>query len=418
VAITTPTRPTVGTPQRPYRRSVDNAIIGGVCGGLAIRLGTRERVVRVIFAVLALVSGLGLLLYMLFWLTQVRSGEERSILQRNLGRRGEFHRTVFGLAVVVVVVVVLFNLGIPNVGVFTWPVLLSAAALAPVWRGASPDERHHLEELVRSIPLMRLPAAKNRKNLWLRILLGSLVILIGLRSLSRIHGVWGQASPQVFGVLIVIVGVLILLAPWWLETLSELSGERRARVRVEERANVAAHLHDSVLQTLTLIERAAGDETAVTRLARKQERELRQWLFNPDQEIGGPAASTYAAALHDIENEIENDYGVKVELVIVGDCDANDALLALVAAGREAAINAARWSGAGALSIFAEVEESTVTLFVRDTGTGFDVDNVPGDRQGIALSIRQRMNKLGGTAAIKSTLGAGTEVQLTLSRNQ
>jgi signal transduction histidine kinase len=354
---------------------------------------------------------------MLYWLTQLRSGEDRSILQRILGRRREFHRTLFGLAVVVVVVIVLFNLGIPNVGIFTWPVLFSAAALAGVWRGASPDERRHLEELVRSAPLMRLPAAKSRKNLWLRILLGSLLILIGLRSLSRIHGVWGHATPQVLGALIVIAGVLILLAPWWLETLSELSGERRARVRIEERANVAAHLHDSVLQTLTLIERAAGDETAVTRLARNQERELRQWLFEPEHEANGTALSTYAAALHSIENEIENDYGVKVELVIVGDCAANDAVLALVAAGREASINAARWSGAGALSIYAEVEASSVTLFVRDTGKGFEVDTVPSDRQGIALSIRQRMIKLGGTATIKSTLGTGTEVQLTLPRS-
>jgi len=416
VAITTAPRPTIGTPQRPFRRGVENAILGGVCGGLAIRLGIRERTVRVIFSLLALVSGFGLLLYMLLWFTLPRSGEDRVIAQRILGRRRELHRTLLGLIVVVVTVVILYRLGISDLGIYTWPVLLSAAGIVGIWRGSSPDERRHLEDLVKSAPLMRIPAAKSRKNFWLRILLGSVLILVGLRSLSRLHGVFGGPTPELFGTLIVIVGVLILLAPWWLETLSELSGERRARVRIEERANVAAHLHDSVLQTLTLIERAAGDETAVMRLARNQERELRQWLFEPNRPAND-ATSTYSSLLHGIEHEIENDYGVKVELVIVGDSDANDALLALIAAGREAAINAAQWSGAGSLSIFAEVESTSVTLFVRDLGKGFDVDAVPSDRQGIALSIRQRMTQHGGTASIKSILGAGTEVQLCLPRS-
>jgi len=417
VAITTAPRPIIGTPQRPFRRGAENAILGGVCGGLAIRLGIRERTVRVIFSLLALVSGLGLLLYMLLWFTLPRSGEDRVIAQRILGRRRELHRTLLGLIVVVVTMIILYHLGIPNLGIYTWPVLLSAAAIVGIWRGSSPDERRHLEDLVKSAPLMRIPAAKSRKNLWLRVLLGSVLILVGLRSLSRIHGVFGAATPQFFGVLIVIVGVLILLAPWWLETLSELSGERRARVRIEERANVAAHLHDSVLQTLTLIERAAGDEAAVTRLARNQERELRQWLFEPNHVATDATASTYSSLLHGIENEIENDYGVKVELVIVGDGDTSDAMLALIAAGREAAINAAQWSGASSISIFAEVESTSVTLFVRDLGKGFDVDDVPSDRQGIALSIRQRMTQHGGTTSIKSILGAGTEVQLALPRS-
>jgi signal transduction histidine kinase len=416
VATTTAPRATIGTPQRPFRRGVENAIIGGVCGGLAIRLGIRERTTRVIFSLLALLSGLGLLLYMLLWLSLPRSGEDRVIAQRILGRRRELHRTLLGLIIVVVFIIVLYGVGIANLGIYTWPVLLSAAGIFGVWRGASPDERRHLEDLVKSAPLMRIPPTKSRKNLWLRVLLGSVLILIGLRSLSRIHGVWGGATPELFGTLIVIVGVFILLAPWWLETLNELSGERRARVRIEERANVAAHLHDSVLQTLTLIERAAGDESAVVRLARNQERELRQWLFEPDRGVNH-AANTYSSLLHGIENEIENDYGIKVELVVVGDRDANDAMLALVAAGREAAINAARWSGASSLSIFAEVESSKLTLFVRDLGKGFDVSAVPSDRQGIALSIRQRITQRGGTVSITSTLGAGTEVQLSLPRS-
>ena len=212
-------------------------------------------------------------------------------------------------------------------------------------------------------------------------------------------------------------GVLVLFAPWWLATLNDLTGEREARVRVEERAKVAAHLHDSVLQTLTLIERAAGDEAAVVRLARTQERELRQWLFDPNY-AGDGDTSSFSSMLRSLEDEIENDYGVRVELVVVGDCAATDAVTALVAAGREAAINAARWSGAEFISIYGEVEPTTIGLFVRDLGCGFDVDAVPGDRRGITLSIRQRIDQHGGTAVVKSIVGAGTEIELTVPRTE
>jgi signal transduction histidine kinase len=186
-------------------------------------------------------------------------------------------------------------------------------------------------------------------------------------------------------------------------------------MRVEERANVAAHLHDSVLQTLTLIERSAGDEAAVTRLARNQERELRAWLFDPDRTEAG-AATTYGSLLRALQGEIENDYGVTIELVTVGDCEADERVVALVAAAREAAINAAQWSNAPTVAIYGEVETDAIELFVRDLGRGFDVEAVPSDRHGIALSIRQRMRLHDGSASIKSIIGAGTEVQLTLAR--
>jgi signal transduction histidine kinase len=416
VSIESPPRAVIGSPHRPFRRGVDNAILGGVCGGLAIRLGVNERTIRIIFSLLALASGVGLLLYMLLWLTLPRSNETQSIAHRLLGRRRELHRALFGLILVVGFIIVLDRLGIPSLGIYTWPFLLSLAALIGVWRGATPVEHVHLEELVRSAPLIRVPASPTKKNLLLRVLLGTVLVLLGLRTLSRLHGVWGGTTPVLFGTIILIAGMLILLAPWWHATLSELSGERRARVRVEERANVAAHLHDSVLQTLTLIERAAGDESAVVRLARNQERELRQWLFDPDHHVADDEVGTYASHLHAMESEIESDYGVKVELVVVGDCAADADVLALVAAGREAAINAARWSEARLVSIYAEVEPTTVSLFVRDKGKGFDVETIPHDRQGIALSIRQRMCQHGGSSTLKSTPNVGTEVQLSLPR--
>ncbi|MHB8379281.1 MAG: ATP-binding protein [Acidimicrobiales bacterium] len=416
MSIESPPRAVIGTPHRPFRRGVDNAILGGVCGGLAIRLGVNERTVRIIFSLLALVSGVGLLLYMLLWLTLPRSNETQSIAHRLLGRRRELHRALFGLILVVAFIVVLDRAGIPSLGIYTWPFLLSVAGVIGVWRGATPDEHKHLEDLVRSAPLIRVPASPTKKNLLLRVLLGTVLVLLGLRALSRLNGVWGGTTPVLFGTFILIAGVLILLAPWWLATLNELSGERRARVRVQERANVAAHLHDSVLQTLTLIERAAGDESAVVRLARNQERELRQWLFDPDHRATDDEVGTFSSKLHSLEDEIESDYGVRVELVVVGDCVADANVLALVAAGREAAINAAQWSEAPSISIYAEVETSALSLFIRDRGKGFDVETVPHDRQGIALSIRQRMAQHGGSSSLKSTRGVGTEVKLDLPR--
>jgi signal transduction histidine kinase len=413
VTTTTPPRPIIGTPIRPYRRSVDNAILGGVCGGLAIRLGVRERTVRVVFSLLALISGAGLLLYMLIWLTLPRAGEDQSIANRLVGRRRRLRHLLLGLIVIAALAWLLDSLGVPNLGVFTWPLWLSLLGLFGVVKGASPDERQHLEDLLKSAPLIGKAASRDRRNFWLRVALGAILVYFGLRLLRHFGGAWGFAAPALFGTLVLLLGVLILLAPWWLSTLDDLSGERRTRMRVEERANVAAHLHDSVLQTLTLIERSAGDEAAVIRLARNQERELRAWLFDPES-TNKDAPATYASLLRTLQGEIENDYGVTIELVTVGDIDADDKVIAVVAAAREAAINAAQWSEASTVSIYGEVDGTTLTLFVRDLGRGFDIDAVPPDRRGIALSIRQRMEHHGGSATIKSILGAGTEVQLLL----
>ena len=410
----TPQRAIIGTPVRPYRRGVDNAVLGGVCGGLAIRLGVKERVIRIVFCLLALVAGTGLLLYIVLWLAITRVGESEPIAQRLIGRHRKLNSVVIGVVAIVAIFFFLYRLGSPRarrVLVAHLPLTLLGAIC--VWRGASPEELVHLNDLAKSAPFIGVAASKKRWSFWLRLALGVIFIVFGLRILDHLGGAWGLATPAFLGTLVLIGGVMILLAPWWLATLNDLSGERRARVRIEERANVATHLHDSVLQTLTLIERAAGDEAAVIRLARTQERELRQWLFSPE---GSNDASSFLGDLRALEDEIENDYGVRVELVVVGDCVSDERVTALVAAGREAAINAARWSGADLISIYAEVEETTLSLFVRDRGSGFDPETVPNDRQGIALSIRQRMTQRGGTVTLKSTLGKGTEVQLSLPR--
>ena len=147
---------------------------------------------------------------------------------------------------------------------------------------------------------------------------------------------------------------------------------------------MAAHVHDSVLQTLALIQKSSSDASEVTRLARAQERELRSWLFDgikPGSFDGNPAS--VSLALHGIEGEVEDGHGVGVETVIVGDCLLDDALRALLAAGREAIVNAAKWSGESNVSVFVEVNSDSVSMFVRDHGRGFDPDGLPPDRNGI-----------------------------------
>jgi signal transduction histidine kinase len=415
MSITTSSHAVVGTPLRPLRRGRDNCILGGVCGGFATRLGIKERNVRVMFALLTLIFGLGVLLYMTFWLVLTRSGEEHSIIQQIFQNRREAQFTLFAFIATVVLIITLQSTGTRTSDGFGWPLLLSAFAGFAVWRGASADERLHLTEFFSTTPFIGGAFSKSRKGVVLRIVAGAALIFVGLHQLHHIGGFWGSVGSAIIGTAVLVVGVLVLFAPWWLQNVRELTSERRERVRIEERARMVAHLHDSVLQTLTLIERAAANEADVTRLARNQERELRQWLFSP--ETVTDASTSFVGLVGAIEHDVENDYGVRVELVTVGDCVPDKRVLTLVAAGREAAINAAKWSEASSISIFTEVEPTTISIFVRDRGVGFDLDAIPADRQGVALSIRQRMSQLGGEATINTGVGSGTEVQLVLPRS-
>ena len=248
--------------------------------------------------------------------------------------------------------------------------------------------------------------------------MGGALLLVGAALLSKIGSLRGEAIGVFVGAVAVSAGFLVLFAPWWLRTLRDLSSERRERVRAEERADVAAHLHDSVLQTLLLIQKASDQPAEVVRLARNQERELRHWLFDPSGERAPLGHDTFATLTEAIERDVEEAYGVGVELVVVGDCDLDDAVRAILGAGREAAVNAAKWSGSLSFSMFAEVEPARVSIFVRDLGHGFDPAAVPSDRRGIECSIRERMSRFGGHATMRSAPGAGTEVELVLPRDR
>ena len=414
MSITTSSHAVVGTPLRPLRRGRENCILGGVCGGFGTRLGIKERNIRVIFALLTLVFGLGLLLYMTFWLVLTRSGEEHSIIQQIFQNRREAQIVLVAFIATLILVIALQATGTQVSDGFGWPLLLSAFASFAIWRGASTDERNHLTDFFNSAPVIGGAFSKSRKGVVLRVAIGAGLVHFGLDQLNNLGGVWGSAGSALFGTAVLVIGVLVLFAPWWLQNVRELTSERRERVRIEERAAMVAHLHDSVLQTLTLIERAAANEGDVVRLARNQERELRQWLFSPETRTN--ASTSFVGLVGAIEHDVENDYGVRVDLVTVGDCVPDDRATTLVAAGREAAINAAKWSEAASVSIFTEVEPNSISIFVRDRGVGFDLDAIPADRQGIAMSIRQRMSQLGGEAFITTAVGDGTEVQLVMPR--
>ena len=243
----------------------------------------------------------------------------------------------------------------------------------------------------------------------IRLSVGAILLLAGMGTFLVTIDL--SAAPEVIlASLVTIIGVALVIGPWFQALGRQLADERRERIRSEERADMAAHLHDSVLQTLALIQRSGSPEE-MSRLARGQERELRAWLFGrrPDD-----AATRLGQAIQDAAGLVEDRYGVKVEVVLAGDVALDEHLHAMVEAAREAMANAAKHAEVDRVDVFVEVEPDRVEVFVRDEGVGFDPTAVPEDRRGLVESIRGRMQRHGGTATIESVPGEGTEVELHL----
>jgi signal transduction histidine kinase len=403
----------------PLRRSTTERLAGGVAGGLSARFGIDANLIRVCFVLGAVGDGTGFTLYVLAWLFIPRSGAPVSIARRALGDR----RTVaLALALVTALVGVLLALDALGlsfaVNRLVWPVSIGAGGLVVVWRAADDDEKSFLRELAQQAPIFGPSERKTRRGTVARVAFGVVLVVAGLGGLLVPRHPTIATLETVLAADLVIVGFLVVFGPWWLRLARDLAFERRERVRSEERTAMAATVHDSVLQTLALIQRAAADPREVTRLARAQERELRAWLFEgrAPGSFDSAAVTTVAHAVAVIEEEVEADHRVPVATVAVGDCPLTEELGALLAAGREATVNAAKWSGAPSVSLFVEVEPTRVSLFVRDRGKGFDPASVDGDRRGISESIRARVARYGGTAVIRSDPGSGTEVELVMPR--
>jgi signal transduction histidine kinase len=237
-------------------------------------------------------------------------------------------------------------------------------------------------------------------------LIGAALIVLWLTGAIELAGRVALAA------LVVSIALILISAPFWQAMIRRLGAERVARARSDERAEVAAHLHDSVLQTLALIQRRSDEPEQVGRLARRQERELREWLADdrpsrPDERL--------ADALRAAAAEIEDAHGAPIEAIVVGDAELDERFRGLVAASREALTNAVKFaSEGGPVRLYAEIEDGQARVFIDDRGPGFDPKKIPADRRGVRESIIGRMERFGGTAEIRSEPGDGTEVELTL----
>jgi signal transduction histidine kinase len=394
-------------------------MIAGVAGGIATRIGRDATVVRIVLVLFGLVSGFGVAAYVLAWLFLPVEGSTETIGARALSDRQGI--TIVLAAIPALVIILLLGSVLHANFVSSWgtPLLIAAAGLVLVARNAEDDERGFLVDSVKALLQLDSEPRQSRRSFLIR--LGSGVVLLALGVLAISEGSLSRSWLRPFaGTLLIVAGTVVLLGPWWLRLALDLVHERQARIRAEERADMAARVHDSVLQTLALIQRSADQPQEVAKLARAQERELRSWLFEgrAPGSFGTEGAATLSAGVEQIEREVEAAHGVAVDAVTVGDAPLDEELRALLEAGREATVNAAKWSGASSVSIYVEAEPRRVSMFVRDRGAGFDSEAVAGDRKGIAESIHGRMQRHGGTAVIRSVPGEGTEVELTVPRRQ
>ncbi|MER7910525.1 MULTISPECIES: PspC domain-containing protein [unclassified Streptomyces] len=404
-------------PLRRLYRSADGRWLGGVARGLAGHLGLPVVWVRTAFAVLAMADGLGAVLYAVFWIV-VPLGvggrtAPRPVFETTPDGRRRLRKPdrgqVFALAALAVsLAVVAGNASFDGqMGRYVWPTILTGIGLAVFWRQSDNARRASWTD----------PGRHRRAFQLARGLVGVALVGTGLAVFVVVRGSVAQLGTALTAAVAVLTGIALLAGPWLVRMSQDLTEERTMRIRAQERAEVAAHVHDSVLHTLTLIQRNADDPGEVRRLARAQERELRNWLYKPEGTGRDEEPETLAEAVKRAAAEVEDKHGVPLEVVVVGDCPLDEGLVAQIQAAREAMVNAAKYGGeGGAVQVFAEVDGRTVFVSVRDRGPGFDLDDVPEDRMGVRESIIGRMQRNGGTARLRSPQGGGTEVELEMER--
>jgi phage shock protein PspC (stress-responsive transcriptional regulator) len=406
------------------RRDPDRKLVAGVASGIARTLGIDPLLVRVAFVLATVLSGLGVPLYLVLWLLMAPATGGPALASRLRARPGSLQVAAGVGCLALGALLTVRELGLWWSDAVTWPAVLAVSGGALVWHHittgaavpAPPVARtprgpeHSAEPAALPEPSDRLGTRDLRAiyqgGFGVALVVGAALLFL------QAHGALSGMRDLVLSLVVVTLGLGLVLAPFWLRLVRGLTAERAERIRSQERAEVAAHLHDSVLQTLALVQKRADDPRAVATLARRQERELRTWLS------GAPEArpdERLADALRAAAAEVEEAHGTPVEVVTVGDRDLDERTRALVAAAREALSNAVRHAGSDApISLFAEVTEGHTEVFVRDRGQGFDPSAVPADRRGVRESIMGRMARHGGRAAVHSTPGQGTEVELVL----
>ena len=388
------------------QRSTRDRVLTGVAGGIGERIGVDPTVVRLCFVALTLAAGIGAAAYLAAWLASVPGTAATSAPQPTSVRQA----LALGF-IVLGVLVMLRQTGLWLGDRFVWPALLVAAGSAVIWTRGDEADRARWSRAVRRLPT-RWQRAATGSGVRVRVAGGMLLIAAGLwRFLTTANRTPGLSTSAPVAVAATLVSLAVVAGPWFWRLGRQLTEERRQRIRSQERAEVAAHLHDSVLQTLALIQRT-DEPRQMASLARSQERELRSWLY------GGARAADHtllSTAMNDTAAEIERAYSVRIDVVTVGERRIDDPTGALVLAAREAMINAAAHSGADRVSVYVETSPEQVTAYVRDQGHGFDPADVPADRRGIADSIEGRMTRFGGVAALSTAPGRGTEVKLQVS---
>ena len=439
---TTPRPRFPALPPGLVRRS-DEHVVAGVCAGVARWLGVDPIVVRLAALILALANGVGVLAYVVAWVVLPEAAPE-STAGSPMSRPRDSYRSgrrnaelALAVGCITLGVLMLVRWSTPFFPDFVvWPGTLAAIGIglvlarggdgavdAATGRAPAPSaERGEVRRDARPrLTANPLEALRGGRWFWLRTLGGALLLVLGIAMFLATNAAFGAVGKVGIAVLATALGVALVFGPWIVRLVGQLGDERRERIRSEERADMAAHLHDSVLQTLALIQRNTEASSEARSLARRQERELRAWLYDDRHRAdGGPdgdAPGTLALALDRLTDEVEADHpAVEVAVVLVGDCPLDPGVTALVKAVREAVVNAANHSGESVVSVYVEVDGGRVEAFVRDRGRGFDPAAVGDDRQGIARSIVGRMARHGGRARVLSAPGEGTEVSVDVTR--
>ncbi|MCT2588139.1 PspC domain-containing protein [Actinophytocola sp. S1-96] len=392
------------------RRRRSGRAVAGVAGGVADHLDVKVLWVRLTFALFAAFGGAGVLAYGMLWVFVPQAKRDVRTAEVSRKERQQARGLLalgIGLAIGIGTLSNTFN------GWVAGGIGVTLVGVALVWQEADQSTRRRASSLV---------LGEGGRGALVRVLSGAALVITGI-TLFLVRSVdLDQMQFALLSVLAALIGVAVLTVPFWLRLVRDLGEERRERIRSEERAEIAAHLHDSVLQTLALIQKQAEAPREVLRLARGQERQLRGWLYGPSgygrsgDKVDAADRMTFAESVAQSCGEVEDTFAIQVQQVVVGDCELDERLTGLVFAAREAVVNAAKHAEVSEVSVYAEVEPEQVTIFVRDRGKGFDPAAVPGDRHGLADSIRGRMERNGGELRLRTAPGEGTEVQLHMPR--
>jgi signal transduction histidine kinase len=401
-------------PVRRLYRDPANRAVAGVAGGIAEHLGAPVLLIRAAFVVLSAFYGIGAIMYAAFWAVLPLTPDAPA------GRRNFTQLLSFvALGGGVILLVAQTNTDRGAHAAVGWLAAIVALGAGIIWHQADPKRRRRWSSAVPEMPFLGSVMDNDRRSYLLRFIGGGALVVVGIIGVVVAGGVrlsGADLSSILYGLLFALValaGVGLALAPVLWRMFTQLRSEREGRIRERERAELAAMIHDQVLHTLALIQRNAGDTKAVLRLARGQERTLRNWLY---KSTASPTEKL-SAALEQVAAEVEDTYAIAVETVIVGDVDVDEPVGAVVASSREALVNAGRHAKVATVSLYAEVEPECISVFVRDRGVGFDLAAVDEDRHGVRGSIFGRMARHGGKAEIRSEPGDGTEVRLTMPIN-